>query len=266
MKTFLDYLSFWFSASNAHGLHSPFVFQLYNEVIASDKTYYCFGEIEELRWQLSSDKTPLVINDLGAGSKVMNSPERTIAQVVKTSVSKPNIAQLIFKLIDFFQPQTIFELGTCLGLTTLYMMEAMPSKSIIYTFEGSESLIETAKSISTKYEQNTSGHIKKKIAFVLGNLDKTLTEKTHTIDKLDFVFFDANHRSEPTLRYFDICLSKAHENSVFVFDDIYWSEEMKAAWKQIQAHPRVRVTVDLFDIGLVFFSEKQPKQHFKLKK
>jgi predicted O-methyltransferase YrrM len=266
LKTLLDYLIFWFSASNAHGLHSPFVFQLYNQVIASDKEYYCFREIEELRWQLSLDKTYLEINDLGAGSKVLTSHQRSISQIINTSTSEPKVAQLIFKLIDFFQPQTILELGTCLGLTTLYMYEAMPSKSIIYTFEGSKELAEKAESIATQYIKNKVEQTEKKIKTVIGNLDETLLKTITEVDKLDFVFFDANHRQAPTLQYFEICLAKAHENSVFVFDDIYWSMEMKAAWQQIQAHPRVKVTVDLFALGLVFFTEKQAKQHFKLKR
>ena len=40
---------------------------------------------------------------------------------------------------------------------------------------------------------------------------------------------------------------------------------MERAWEAIKAHPEVRLTVDLFYIGLVFFRRNQPKQHFSLR-
>ena len=261
MKVLLDYLQFWFRASNSHGIHSPFVFQLYNEVLFAEKEYYCFSEIEKIRDKLRSDNTSLIVKDLGAGSKVMPTEKRTIGQIAQNSTSKPQIAQLIFKLIDFIQPQTVVELGTCLGLTTLYMAEAMPLQSKLYTFEGSENMAAKAKEIAKKHFAEGQ----KNIEFVIGNIDDTLPQKIKEISRLDVVFFDANHRQTPTLKYFEICLAKAHQDSLFIFDDIYWSEEMKTAWKHVQAHPSVTLTIDLFDLGLVFFREKQPKQHFKLR-
>ncbi len=262
MKVLLDYLQFWFRAADAYGIHSPFVFQLYNEILFVEKEYYCFDEIEKIRKKLAKDTTSIVVQDFGAGSKAIATQSRTISQIIKHSTSEPRIAQLIFKLIDFIQPKTMIELGTCLGLTTLYMTEAMPSKSKLYTFEGSESLAAKAKGNAKKYFSKKQRNIE----FVIGNIDDTLPKKIKEIDRLDVVFFDANHRKEPTLRYFETCLSKADENSLFIFDDIYWSEEMKAAWKHIQTHPSVTLTIDLFDLGLVFFRHKQPKQHFNLRK
>ena len=103
------------------------------------------------------------------------------------------------------------------------------------------------------------------IEIIVGNIDKTLSEKLNQTAQLDFVFFDANHRYEPTIRYFEQCLAKAHDESCFVFDDIYWSEEMRQAWQTIQNHESVTVSIDLFWVGIVFFRKKQPKQHFVLK-
>ena len=103
------------------------------------------------------------------------------------------------------------------------------------------------------------------IDIVVGNIDKTLTQKLKEISSLDFVFFDANHRYEPTIRYFEQCLEKAHNGSCFVFDDIYWSDEMKQAWQYIKTHSSVSVSLDLFWVGIVFFNQNQAKQDFVLK-
>jgi predicted O-methyltransferase YrrM len=79
------------------------------------------------------------------------------------------------------------------------------------------------------------------------------------------VFVDGNHQKEATLRYFKLCLPKVHENSLLIFDDIYWSRGMKEAWNEIKAHPEVTVTVDLFWIGLVYFRKGQVKEDFVIK-
>lgn len=262
MKRLLEYLTFWWKAGNAHSIHSPFVFQLYTQVIAIQKEYYCFEILENLRQNLLADDTLLAINDLGAGSKHLPSTQRTVSQIAKNSISNPKTAQLLFRLVDYFQPKTILELGTCLGLTTLYLSEASPKEAKIYTFEGAETLAEQAKKLFKKEITKQTTH---NIALVVGNLDETLAKKVAKLEQIDFVFFDANHQKMPTLQYFEICLSKAHENTVFVFDDIYWSDEMRASWQAIQQHPQVALSIDLFHLGLVFFREKQPKQHFKLR-
>ena len=104
------------------------------------------------------------------------------------------------------------------------------------------------------------------VEIVVGNIDHTLPEWLQSQQKtVDMVFFDANHRLEPTLRYFEDTLPYANDDSVFIFDDIYWSKEMTQAWEQIKAHPDVRVTVDLFWVGLVFFRKEQAKESFVLR-
>ena len=99
----------------------------------------------------------------------------------------------------------------------------------------------------------------------VGNFDDILPGILKSQTQLDFVYIDGNHRKDATLNYFEWCLPKVHENSMLIFDDIYWSEGMKEAWAEIKRHPQVTVTVDLFWIGLVFFKKGQARQDFKLK-
>jgi predicted O-methyltransferase YrrM len=79
------------------------------------------------------------------------------------------------------------------------------------------------------------------------------------------VFFDGNHKKEATLRYFDMCLSHIHNNSILLFDDIHWSKGMKEAWENIRQHPSVVVSIDLFSMGIVFFRKELSKQDFVLR-
>jgi predicted O-methyltransferase YrrM len=85
------------------------------------------------------------------------------------------------------------------------------------------------------------------------------------LGKLDYVFIDGNHRLAPTLNYFDSCLEFAHNETVFVFDDIHWSYEMEEAWEKLKAHPRVTISIDLFHMGVIFIlKEKKVKEHYLL--
>ncbi|MFT4877448.1 MAG: hypothetical protein ACI8XY_000405, partial [bacterium] len=42
------YLSYKYKAVNAHGLHSPFLFDFYNEVISPQKEFYFFRRFREI--------------------------------------------------------------------------------------------------------------------------------------------------------------------------------------------------------------------------
>src|SRR5262249_27487483 len=104
------------------------------------------------------------------------------------------------------------------------------------------------------------------IQVITGNFDDTLTGMLQQLPMVDLAFLDGNHRLEPTLRYFEQVVSKVHEASVIILDDIHWSEEMEQAWKKIQQHPAVTCTIDLFFIGLVFFKEDiKTTQHFTIR-
>ena len=251
------YLHHYFTAGNEHGLHSPFVFELYSGTIRPKKNYYIFHQIENLRNELINSKEMIQVIDFGAGSQVEKGNLRSVSSIAKHSEKSPELAQLIFKLVNHFRPEIIFDLGTSLGLTTIYESFAREEANI-YTFEGCPN---TAK-IALK---NFARLKRKNIKMVEGNIDQTLPATVNQISKIDFAFFDANHRLEPTLRYFNTCMEKVHEHTVFIFDDIHWSDEMEQAWEKIKEDKRVMLTIDLFYIGLVFFRKGQPKQNFKLR-
>ncbi|TDN37524.1 class I SAM-dependent methyltransferase [Hymenobacter sp. UV11] len=261
MYQLLAYLRHWLLRSgNAHGLHSPFVFGLYTTVIRHDGEFRAYPLVEKRRQELLASDQVLDVTDFGAGSQVAGAGgrRRAVRDIARHAAKSPRLAQLLFRLVNHFQPATILELGTSLGLTTAYLALA-DSRSQVLTFEGCPN---TAAVARQTFEQLKITNVQ----LVEGNLDATLPATLADLDKpLDFVFFDGNHRYEPTLRYFEACLAKAHEHSVFVLDDIHWSAEMEQAWAAIKAHSAVTITVDLFYVGLVFFRKKQPRQDFWLR-
>lgn len=240
-----------------HGTHSPFVYSLLDEVIYDTAHFYAFDEIENLRKNLLKDKRSITISDFGAGSKINNSRTRLIKDIAANSAKPPKYGQLIFRLVKKFKPTIMLELGTSLGISALYHAAAVP-KSRLITLEGCP---ETAATAKENFEKMKAGNVE----IVVGNFDETLAQTLEKITRLDYVFFDGNHRKVPTLHYFRQCLSKVHNDSVFVFDDIYWSSEMEEAWEEIKADKSVSVTIDLFFLGLVFFRKEQAKENFVIR-
>ncbi|TAG85728.1 MAG: class I SAM-dependent methyltransferase [Bacteroidetes bacterium] len=252
-----SYFRYLWQAKTAHSLHSPFVFHLYTEIITAYKKYYVFNSIEKLRIKMLSNYQKIDVTDFGAGSHLNSSPQKTISSLAKISSTPAKEAQLLFKLINYFDTKTIVELGTCLGLTTLYLQKAN-SKNKVYTFEGCPNIAKIAK-------ENFKELDSKNIDITIGNIDETLPKKLIEIDKIDFLFLDANHRYQATLNYFDLCLPKLNKNSIVILDDIHWSADMEKAWNKIIEKQEVTISIDLFGLGILFFHQNQEKQNFILR-
>lgn len=252
-----DYFLHRFIAKNRHGLHSPFVYRLVDEVIYDFSDKKAYHNIENARKKLLNDKRQITVTDLGAGSHLNNNRVKQVSDIAKNALKSPRLAQLIYRLVANQKPKNMIELGTCLGITTLYLQQAAPQAEV-YTLEGCP---QTAGVAAGVFRQEQADHIKQ----LIGNFDDTLKPLIDNFPQLDFVYVDGNHQKEATLRYFEWCLPKVHEDTLLIFDDIYWSEGMKEAWAAIKAHPQVTVTVDLFWIGLVYFRKGQEKEDFKIK-
>lgn len=254
------YISYYLTASNGkgHGVHSPFVYTFITKVLNDKRHFAAYDQVETLRKKLLADNTPLEVEDFGAGSAINNSRRRPIARIAKNAAKTRKLSQLLFRIAHHYQPATMLELGTSLGVSTSYMALANPAARVI-TGEGSKAVAEQAnKNFRQLALQN--------IELITGNFDDTLPGILQKTSAIDLVFMDANHRLEPTLRYFEQILPATTEYTIIIVDDIHWSEGMEQAWQQIQEHPSVTLSIDLFFIGLVFFRKDfKVKQHFTVR-
>ncbi len=256
----IRYLKYFLSAANGkgHGVHSPFVFDFITKVLNDDRQFYAYQVIENLRADLLTDSRQLVIEDMGAGSRVKKTNTRAIKDIAASSLKPKKFGQLLFRIVDHYSPATILELGTSLGVTTAYLASARQGSAVI-TMEGAVSVAEVAEANFKKLQLTN-------IRLVTGNFDDTLADTVRKTGKIDMAFVDGNHRYEPTLRYYNELLPAMHEHSVLIFDDIHWSSEMEQAWEEIKQQENVTLSIDLFFIGLVFFrKENKMKQHFSIR-
>lgn len=256
-RFFWDYLIHRFSSKTRHGVHSPFVYKLIDEVIYdfAEKPY--IKAIEKQRKALQQNTKSITITDYGAGSMLNNGKQKMIKTIARNALKPKAVAQLIARLAHRFAPESIIELGTCLGITTSYLAKAASSSHII-TVEGCPETAQVAQETLNNLQITN-------VRLLVGNFDLLLPQILEGLPAIDFLFVDGNHRKEATLNYFYSCLPKVHDQTILIFDDIYWSEGMKEAWEEVKRNPMVTLTIDLFYIGLVFFKKDQEKEHFKIR-
>ena len=256
----LKYLSFYLTASNqrGHGIHSPFVFEFITKVLNDKTAYPEYEVVEKLRGILLQDETVLSIDDFGAGSAKDKTAERTVASITANAAKPPKFGELLYRMVKYYRPHSIVELGTSLGLSTSYLSLAGPGSRVI-TMEG-------APSVAARARQNFDSLNFKNIAIIEGNFDQTLASVLSQSPQVDFVFVDGNHRREPTERYLKQLLSAVHNDSILIFDDIHWSREMEQAWEAIIQNSVVRCSIDLFFAGILFFrNEFKEKRDFRIR-
>jgi predicted O-methyltransferase YrrM len=193
--------------------------------------------------------------DFGAGSTVIKNKKRIVKDIAASSLKPKKFSQLLFRMIQFYNKKNVLELGTSFGITTSYMAAAK-NNPVVTTMEGSQNIAAIA-------QQNFDALQLKNINIIKGDFEKTLFPFLATSNIIDFAFLDGNHRKIPTLQYFKQILSNSTEETIVVFDDIHWSQEMEEAWEVVKAHEAVTLTIDLFFIGIVFLKKDfKVRQHF----
>ena len=251
----LSYLSFLLRATNQHGVHSPFVYALLTECFYDREKYHAYKTLKKHRKALLADSEKIEVTDFGAGSRVFKTNNRKVADIAKHAGITKKRQRLLFRLVHYLKPNAIVELGTSLGMATTAMALGNPN-AIVKTVEGCPNTLAKATHYFSKYSlQNIQTYNQ--------SFDRFFKEST--LETYDFVFIDGNHNKEHTVAYFNLLLKKIHNDSVLVFDDIYWNPSMTEAWQEIIKHPQVTVSIDTFQWGLVFFRKEQRKQHFSIR-
>ncbi len=258
LRRYFNYLDYLIKSKHrkGQGIHSPFVFEFISEVIFDKKTYPEYQFLDTVRGELNSAGEILPFEIIGAGSDQLKSKYNKVSDLVRISSVKPKYGKLLFRIAHYYNPSTIIELGTSIGLSALCLAKGAP-KSDIATIEGNTTVCEYARSLFNKYN---TGNIKA----INGLFDDYLPYFEKKYPKPDLVFIDGNHTSEATLRYFDFFINKINDGFLII-DDINWSDGMRRAWKEIQHDDRAMVTIDLFFMGIIIKRKSITPGHFKVR-
>ena len=251
-----SFISFLLKSNNQHGVHSPFVYDLVTKCFYKKTTLIKAQKYLDYRKELQGNHQEITVTDFGKGSKIFKSNKRRISQIAKVAGISTKRALLIIRLMTHLKIENVLEIGTSLGLSTAAIKFGSPNAKII-SLEGCKETAAIAMQQFKKFQFTN-------IEILLGEFNTTLPNVILN-NSFDLIFVDGNHQKQATLNYFEQCLKTVHNNTVIIFDDIYWSKEMLEAWDEIKNHKSVTVSIDTYQWGMVFFRKEQEKENFTIR-
>lgn len=254
MNILIKYIKYRYKSKNRHGIHSPFVYTFVNECARIKVTEKFLTLRKNLFNQLKSDETKIEISDFGAGSKKLSNI-RTISQIFTTSSSKGKYGLLLYKISNFYHPENILELGTSLGIGSIHFAKGNENSKIT-TLEACKNTFEKAKQNFKDLDISNIHPINQTFQSYLENLKD---------EKFDLVFIDGHHDGEALIRYLNILKNFTHNDTLFILDDIRWSDSMFRAWESIKNDDYYNLTIDLFRMGIISCRKQQEKEHFTIR-
>jgi predicted O-methyltransferase YrrM len=259
VEAIVGYLKYWLKSQSKYRIHSPFVYDFYKNVLKDDHNYPQYRTINRLRKDLEYVSRFIKRKDMGARAKDFPGDQRfvRVGDIAHRSAVSQKKGELLFRVVKHYNPKSILELGTSLGISTVYMGLSAPESHIV-TIEG---CLDSANVAHENFEKTGL----RNIHIITGSFEDKLAVALEEMPVPDLVFFDGNHKLKPTLDYFELCLQHIHPGTVFIFDDIHWSAGMEEAWKIICRDSRVKVSVDIYQMGFVFFKEELSKEDFTLR-
>ena len=183
-----------------YGVHSPSDFFLITSVIYEKLPYYAYDSLKA-------------------------SPASRALPHYREKVNR-----LLFRLVNYFRPEVLVEVGTGNGDAFRYMQAARIS-------------MEAVSLGGTDWNE------------VHCQLKKELLR----MKRVDFLHIAHTPYYKEV---FEMAFPYLNERSIVVIGDIYASKEREDWWKRFTVDERVRLTFDLYDIGLMFFDTKRYKQNF----
>jgi len=240
-----------------HGIHSPYLFEAVHKVIFDASGEKGHIPVRDLHRDLLSDRTSLPAGGAGAPSRVHSAAYSPVGSFVRGSSVSPKYGALLFRISRWFNPEVILELGTGIGVSTLYLASASPGATV-HTIEGNRDRAEFSLRLFKRSGLTT-------VQVHIGEMDQVLDTLRSGVSGRILAFVDGNHLYGPTLRYLRWILDQAGEEAVVVMDDIYWSKGMFRAWQEIISWPEIRVSINLFQMGILLLRRDLNKADLKIK-
>ncbi len=213
-------------------------------------------KIEEVRARLLASDTPVTYTDFGAlhpwteltEEELYKGEERTrpLAEIAKAS-KPPKWALLLFKLARELKPDTVLEMGTCVGISAAYLLAALQlnGKGRLITMEGGKNVAEIA-------EENLQNLGFTNFEIVTGRHQDTLPSVLADNKPIDFAFVDGDHAEHTTITYHEQVLEHTGQHAVIYHDDIRWSPGMRRCWQHICDTDRsVTAILDFHWVGVM---------------
>jgi hypothetical protein len=172
----------------------------------------------------------------------------TIESIVNADLNNKKFNRLLFRITDYYQPKSILVIDETIGITTSYIALANTSASV-YSYFSQANNFQKANAVVTKCKADNCHFV------------TSITEKK----QYDLVYVDALNYNQLN-EVLQQVLPLLYPQSILIINNISSSKEIEAQWLQLQTHSAVTLTINLFQIGLVFFRpENKIAQHFTIR-
>ncbi|HLV41995.1 MAG TPA: class I SAM-dependent methyltransferase [Brumimicrobium sp.] len=255
LRLIREYIKYCFNAKRRHGIHSPFVYDFGDKCLTQSVPDYEYGMFKALKASLLKNKHLITVNDMGAGSKRLKK-QRSVQQIAKVSGSNDKYGKLLYRLVAYYKPQHVLELGTSLGLGT-FMLAAGHEDVSVTTVEGCHETYDFAR----RGFPSSQHH---KVKFVNSSFTNYLKAKDES-PIFDLVFIDGDHQSKSLFEQLELLENHIHDETIIVLDDIRWSKDMLQAWNKVFLKGDYHLTLDLFKVGIIVKRVHQQKEHFVIR-
>lgn len=227
------------------------------EAVRDRRPYYGLVDVERMRLALRSDHRPVEAAALGAGSATFSSNRRRISAIARSQQRPAKVYRLLYHLSRLQQADTMWELGTGLGLSSIVLASAHPGGTL-HTVEGDPAIAAVARDSFHRVPYTN-------IRLHEGLFRDMLPKLSASAPRPGLLLLDGDHSFEATVSLLEQILPTLADDGLLILDDIYWSPGMKRAWQWLQQRPEVTVTVDTFYLGLAWKRNGQAKEAFTLR-
>ena len=128
------YSQFLRKATNQHGVHSPFVYTFVTKCLYRKTPEEAKNQLRAYQNKLRQSVEVIEVTDFGAGSRVFKSNRRAIKDIAKHAGARFSRMKLLYRVVSYFKPKAILELGTSVGLATISL--ALSKTGKVTSLEG----------------------------------------------------------------------------------------------------------------------------------
>jgi hypothetical protein len=214
-------------------VHSPFAYALITQVIGEQSPFYDYDTILRLRQQYS----PLISH---------------LPKFVSRRMMSTKLLFLLYRLVNRFNPEHILELENQGGLVS-YVLGMPNTKSEVISIGTDLEQIEQTNRLRNQEEPHNMRLIHSSLTEGLRKLPENY--------KADFVFI---HRSAcvDSEALYEAVIPRLQTHTVVVVEGINADRQARKMWNFFRYSSAVRVSMDLYEMGIAIYDDQLFKQHY----